>query len=108
MVPSNDPALANNDNNDGSNKGVTSEQKKIIIGVVVSIVGVLSIAGLAGLVWRIWFRGRQDQDGALTGAGEKGGSGSPGFSRNDSLARSNSGEYRARKSPSNMNPSSNF
>ncbi|KAK6337691.1 hypothetical protein TWF696_001176 [Orbilia brochopaga] len=62
MIPSDDPSLANGGESSGAS-GVTPQQKKIIIGVVVSIVGVLSIAGIVGVIWRIWFTRRGNEEG---------------------------------------------
>ncbi|EWC47190.1 hypothetical protein DRE_03309 [Drechslerella stenobrocha 248] len=62
MIPSDDPSLANNGES-GAPSGVTPQQKKIIIGVVVSVVGFLSVAGIAGVIWRIWFTRRGNEEG---------------------------------------------
>ncbi|KAK6533840.1 hypothetical protein TWF281_005193 [Arthrobotrys megalospora] len=109
MVSSDDPSLANGGES-GSPSGVTPQQKKIIIGVVVSVVGILSIVGVAGVVWRIWFSRR-------------GGEEDPSIHRKDTLppvsvssipsgdgaSRITSGGDRRKKSAvGNINPSSNF
>ncbi|KAF3159448.1 hypothetical protein TWF106_002748 [Orbilia oligospora] len=109
MVSSDDPSLANG-GEPGSPSGVTPQQKKIIIGVVVSVVGILSIVGVAGVIWRIWFSRRGSEEDLSLHRKET----PPPLSvssipSGDGTARIVSGSDR-RKKPAfgNMNPSSNF
>ncbi|KAF3903836.1 hypothetical protein AA313_de0208896 [Arthrobotrys entomopaga] len=111
MIPSNDPSLANGGES-GSSPGVTPQQKKIIIGVVVSIVGILSIVGIAGVVWRIWFSRRESEEGVSLEhkAPNLNSLSRSSIQNNDTitLAGSGSGDHRKKPPFRSMNPSSNF
>ncbi|EPS44916.1 hypothetical protein H072_1100 [Dactylellina haptotyla CBS 200.50] len=110
MVPSNDPSLANGGES-GSASGVTPQQKKIIIGVVVSVVGILSIIGIAGVIWRIWFSRRGVEENRSL---EHKATLPPSTSRlsvqnNDNITITSSGSDRRKKTSfGTINPSSNF
>ncbi|KAK6531574.1 hypothetical protein TWF694_002766 [Orbilia ellipsospora] len=111
MVPSNDPSLANGGES-GSSPGVTPQQKKIIIGVVVSIVGILSLVGIAGVIWRIWFSRRESEEGVSLEhkTPNQNSLSRSSIQNNDTvtLASSGSGDHSKKPLFRSMNPSSNF
>ncbi|KAK6517219.1 hypothetical protein TWF506_007088 [Arthrobotrys conoides] len=109
MISSDDPSLAKGGES-GSPSGVTPQQKKIIIGVVVSVVGILSIVGVAGVIWRIWFSRRgSEEDHTLHRKDTPPPLSVSSIPSGDGTARVVSGGDR-RKKPAfgGMNPSSNF
>ncbi|KAK6509936.1 hypothetical protein TWF481_004657 [Arthrobotrys musiformis] len=109
MVSSDDPSLANGGES-GSPSGVTPQQKKIIIGVVVSVVGILSIVGVVGVIWRIWFSRRgSEEDPSLHRKDTPPPLSVSSIPSGDGGSRIVSGGDRKKKPAfGSMNPSSNF
>ncbi|KAF3921262.1 hypothetical protein ABW21_db0206268 [Orbilia brochopaga] len=111
MIPSDDPSLAKGGDSGGTS-GVTPQQKKIIIGVVVSIVGVLSIAGIVGVIWRIWFtrRGHEEVRPSNQKAFVPASLSRSSMHTSDGITYTSSGSADHRKKPNfgSLGPSSNF
>ena len=99
---------------DSSDSGLSSQDKKVIIGVVVGVGGALIIGVLGVVIWRVRSKkgGRNDPDEAAdlmsgtavgTGNGEK--APSPGAPNNGTPFRSTLDQYH---NPGNVNAASNF
>ncbi|KAF3933648.1 hypothetical protein ABW20_dc0108807 [Dactylellina cionopaga] len=110
MILSDDPSLAKGGES-GSASGVTPQQKKIIIGVVVSVVGILSIVGIAGVIWRIWFsrRGGEEDHPVEPKAPFPPSLSRSSIQNNDTITHTSSvGDRRKKSTFGGMDPSSNF